>query len=393
MNTNKYRQITELIFRNNGSTKNVFALAMDIGYSGVKVFAPYVVARFPSYARRISNEFDFVSGLNDNAMIYTDNVTGERWLVGEAAQAQINMKDTTDSESALYGRERYGMPMFSVLARCGLAMGMIDKDYKNAFNPQEKTLVVQTGLPEKYLSMDKDLLVEILSGKHSFTLQIGKHVIDFDFTLHEENVYVMSQPKGTLFSVCIGRDGNWHADAKKYMTSSVLVFDPGFGTLDIFPIRAGAVDGNGETFTNLGMKRVMQETLNKIKETSGVEISVPAFQKYLETGEYKYTDRRKLVSKSVPFDNLLKEASEQVCNEAIETMLSIFDIAEDYDYLIITGGTGAAWLNMIKEKFAGLETLKIIEGNQNDTLPFVFSNVRGYYLYRFSQLLKIHGRE
>ena len=58
----------------------------------------------------------------------------------------------------------------------------------------------------------------------------------------------------------------------------------------------------------------------------------------------------------------------------------------DYDYLIITGGTGAAWLDQIRDKFKTMNTLTIINGNQNDNLPFIYNNVRGYYLYRYMKL-------
>jgi molybdopterin biosynthesis enzyme len=58
----------------------------------------------------------------------------------------------------------------------------------------------------------------------------------------------------------------------------------------------------------------------------------------------------------------------------------------EYDYLIITGGTSAAWANRIRETLKDMETLKIINGNCNDNIPLIFANVRGYYLYRMTKL-------
>lgn len=395
MDTSKFKTKTQISFRNNGNTDKMFGIALDIGYSAVKLFSPTIIARFPSYAKRISKEFSYLTSMDESTIIYTDNVTGERWLVGEAAQEQIKVSDTSDSEAALYGRERYGTPMFKVIARCGLGLSMINEQFKNIFENSGKELVVQTGLPEKYLSMDKEWFVDSLSGDHDFSLQIGKNTIKFKFTLDAKNVFVMSQPKGTLFSVCTERGGAWYKDAMKYMKSSVLVFDPGFGTLDIFPINKGAVTGTGETFPDLGMKRVMQETVKKIKEQYGLEISVPAMQKYLSSGVYKYIDRRTLKAKTIDFSEILRECNEKVCNEAIESMLDVFDL-NDYQYLIITGGTGAAWLPLIRDRFEDAineGVITIINGNQNDTLPFVYSNVRGYYNYLYRRLLKQFGNE
>ena len=67
---------------------------------------------------------------------------------------------------------------------------------------------------------------------------------------------------------------------------------------------------------------------------------------------------------------------------AVERVKTIYNNLIDYDYLLLTGGTGAAWQEIIKQYFAGMETLKIIGGGQNDALSHVFNNVRGYYLYQ-----------
>ena len=58
----------------------------------------------------------------------------------------------------------------------------------------------------------------------------------------------------------------------------------------------------------------------------------------------------------------------------------------DCDYLVITGGASDAWKVQIQEFFQGIETLKIIRGNQNHDLPYIFNNVRGYYMYAYGML-------
>ena len=64
----------------------------------------------------------------------------------------------------------------------------------------------------------------------------------------------------------------------------------------------------------------------------------------------------------------------------------------NHNYLVITGGTGAAWYNQIKDHFKDMNTLKIIAGNQNDNIPFIFSNVRGYYMAMYNKLIKRNGK-
>lgn len=395
-NTSQFRTKTNFFKRNNGKIPNVWEIALDIGYSAVKLISPNMTARFPSYAKRVDN-LSFVGEISEKAIMYKDLEYNEMWIVGEVAQNIMSANETADSEASLYNREWFRSPMFKVLADVGYGVAMQSIQLKDRNNnpyilkpDQDEKIIVQTGLPEKYMSNESDMK-EVLSGKRHFAIKIGsgewqEYNIDIDIS----NIFVISQPKGSLFSICIDKNGKFHADAKKYLSSSVIVFDAGFGTLDIFPIKSGVV-GNGETDSNLGMKRILQITSTEIKSQFNIDVSVPAMQKYLETGKVRYKSMKKgqFISKEHEFGDILTKASSDVCNEAIEKLANTLDLI-DYNYLIVTGGTGAAWFNQIKETFKDFETLKIIQGNQNDDLPFVYSNVRGYYFYRFNMIGKSH---
>lgn len=380
--TSNFKTKTSFIERNNGRMDGIWEIAIDLGYSAVKLFAPNKISRFPSYAKRVEENFAFAGEVPASSILYRDGATGEVWLVGEYAQNLMSDSDTTDSEASLYGRERYGNTMFRVIAETGLGIGLMGNSEGTPASSDR--IVVQTGLPEQYMG-DKEALTDFLAGDHSFSIKIaGKDWEDFHFSISSNDIDVMSQPKGTLFSVCINKDGRFHPDARKYLSSSVIVFDAGFGTLDLFPIRSGAV-GKGETYSDLGMKRVLQETSRGIRDEFHVEIPVPAMQKYLATGKIRYMDRKNFKSKEYEFGDILAAASAHVCEEAIMRTADVLDLL-DYNYMIITGGTGAAWFNQIQDKFRDFDTLKIIQGNQNDDLPFVYANVRGYYFYRYNKL-------
>ena len=383
LSTKKFKTKTEFVPRNNGHIPGTWELAIDIGYSAVKLFSPNIIARFPSYAMKVENDFNYMSDAPANSILVRDLNLNELWLVGEQAQYQIDTRNSLDSENTLYGRDRYTSPMFSIIVKASLAIGMLDNEFGTYNN---EPIVIQSGLPELYMS-DKDILIDVLAKPHRFEIKIGNDEWkSFDIKIEKENIYLMSQPKGSLLSVCIDKDGSWHPEAKKYMNSSVLVFDPGFGTLDLFPIRSGVV-GHGETFADLGMKRILQETANKIKQEYNVTIQVAAMQPCLETGTVRVGNVKLFESSDEPIGEFLVEASHKVFEDAIERMVNSVNIM-DYDYMIITGGTGAAWKHYIQEKFKKLSTLQLLYANQNDSLPFVYSNVRGYYLYRFNMLGK-----
>lgn len=362
--TSNFRTKTNFFKRNNGKISDVWEIALDIGYSAVKLISPNMTARFPSYAKRVDNNFSFVGEISEKAIMYKDLEYNEMWIVGEVAQNIMSANETADSEASLYNREWFRSPMFQVLANVGYGVAMQSIQLKDkSDNPyilkpeKDEKIVVQTGLPEKYMSNESEMK-EVLSGKRHFAIKIGSgEWQEFNINIAIDNIFVISQPKGSLFSVCIDKNGKFHEDAKKYLSSSVIVFDAGFGTLDIFPIKSGVV-GNGETDSNLGMKRILQITSAEIKEQFNIDVPVPAMQKNLETGKVRYKSMKKgqFISKEYEFGNILVKASSDVCNEAIEKLANTLDLI-DFNYLIVTGGTGAAWFNQIKETFKEFETL------------------------------------
>ena len=74
--------------------------------------------------------------------------------------------------------------------------------------------------------------------------------------------------------------------------------------------------------------------------------------------------------------------------EAINTINGCYNYLQDEDYLVVTGGTGAAWFNIIKDYYKNMTTLKVIDGSANDNIPAIFSNVRGYYMQQYNLLKK-----
>lgn len=396
METTNFKTKTNFIKRKNPSVDGVWGIALDIGYSAVKGFSPNSVFSFPSYAKIVngsrinSSEKDEKEDASD--ILYRDDTTGEIWAVGESAQKMVSSNDTSDSEIALFGRNRYFSPMFKVIVETSLGLGYMENEYGK---PDEKQdLYVQTGLPPKYMTSDNNVgdtgfLKEVMSGSHKFSLMIGKSGkwISFSITLPENHVKVIPQPMGTLISISTNQQGKQIPEAKEYFNSKVLIFDPGFGTLDVFDIINGRIPDNGyETFDNLGMKQVFKRTCTDIGRIYDTKMSILALQNYLEKGQITKYDRAARKSEYKDFSDLLFKNNEAVCNEALNEIDAIRQL-DEYKYFVITGGTGSgAWLDIIKEAYSGLSTLTIIDGSQNDDLPCIFANVRGYYMFLHSSL-------
>ena len=88
-------------------------------------------------------------------------------------------------------------------------------------------------------------------------------------------------------------------------------------------------------------------------------------QNALKKGYVTVLDKRRMVNKKERFEDLLEKNTKDVCMEAMQKLVSLYNYMQNHDYMIVTGGTGNAWYPMIRE----------------------YSNVRGYYYSLVSMLL------
>lgn len=381
METNQFKTRTILMEKQNPTrNQEIWPMAVDMGYSAVKVFSPNSVNCFPSYARKLSKDTISLSKPDPTDILYRDTNTGDVYAVGHKAESLISIESTNDTTATLYGRNRYFSDIFRVCSRVGLALGMMENRYGS---PEGKKIKLQTGLPPKYMADDANLLREAFAGDYDFDIKVGtKDWMHFTFSLLSEDIFITQQPMGTMVSVAINKDGKSTPDAERLYKSNMLVFDPGFRTGDSCLIKRGDIDPNDcQTFDDLSMISVLQKTSDEILTRYGVSISVPAMQPYLECGYIKSFDRKNMRSTRTEFADILEAKNREVCEQAIRKLCEVYNYFQEIDYFVITGGTGAAWSDIIRSRLKDMETLTILSGNRNEELPHIFSNVRGYYMY------------
>ncbi len=378
--TKHFKTRTQFIQQQNLAPETSYPVALDIGYSAVKGFSPNGVYCFPSFIKEMSSK-TIIGQAQPDDIFYKDE-KGKEYAIGEMAIKATSYQDTNESVNTLYDRQRYFTTMFLILARVGIAAGM----KKNIFGgyTTEKKLVVQTGLPPAYKKADTPLLIEALTGYHRFSVKFGDSKWEeFTFHLSEYNISVIDQPIGSVYSASKKSNGETvYADnGKSYIDSKLFVIDGGFGTFDTFGVSNRSITCT-DTFTEFGAKNILQRTCDDIMDIYNKEIPVHTLQPFLETGTVVAYDRKTKSATSKDFSELLRNNSQKCFEKCFDKIDAINNGLVDYDYLLVTGGTGAAWLDYIKDRYKNMETLKIITGNQNEKLSHIYSNVRGYYIYR-----------
>lgn len=378
----EYATKTEVTYRNNVMVPGFWPVGIDYGFSSVKGFSPNKIFCYPNCAVR-TKSFDSLLDSTDRDILLSD--AEGCWLVGARAHEAITPAEAMNYEAEMYERNRYFSPAFRALMKVGLGIALLSNPYRTY---DEEMIVVQTGLPPEYRELDTEAITEALAGDYDFDLKVGKAPFrHFHFTVFKENVFVMDQPMGSLFSAITDNDGLQGQAGLQVLKSSTIVFDPGFKTLDIYDISGGMFKGSN-TFDNLGMHEVFLRTIQSVKSRCSTNMTVLGMQEALRRGYITSFDRRKMETKRIAFDADLENSSRAVCEEALKKVVSLYNYLQNHDNLIVTGGTGDAWYPMVRDYFRNMESLHIIRANCNDiSIPNVYSNVRGYY-YRLIGMLR-----
>lgn len=364
----------------NNQYKGRTIVALDGGYSSVKGVGPDRVFMFPSYAKKVNKDLEVIGKVRAEDIQFRDNKTGDVWLVGQSAEALMNVSDiAATTDASLYTRYRYKSDIFRVIMATGMCLGLYGTGAGNE-------IFLQTGLPAEYKNRDTDALVSALSGDYDISIKIGNSDwVSFKYTLDSDHIGVMEQPQGTLCAITY-QDGVVSETGRSVMRSNSMIFDVGFGTEDIFSIRAGYKDKH-HTYSDTGMRAVFEEVIAQLSAKYPIDIKIFEFQKYLESGKASYFNREENGVFEVDFcDSLLKENA-KLCEKSMNRLLQEYDNMLDYQYLIVTGGTGQSRFAQI-QKFFEKYKLKVLPGNLNTPdLPFCYSNVIGYYMFRHAKLV------
>ncbi|MCC2254579.1 ParM/StbA family protein [Ruminococcus sp. CLA-AA-H200] len=373
MQTAKFRTRQE-IRRAQNPKGNHYIIGLDAGYSSMKCCHESGYFCFPSYVRRLDQELMFPSGED---ILYRDLKTGELYIMGYSAQNMAGSLETNDTDGELYSRKRYGNRNFQILCNAAIAMAL---EYKT----DNREILIQTGLPSAYETADTPEIKKALSKPARFELRIGDGKWkEYGLEIKKDNIFVMAQPAGSLYSVLIQNDGKYTKDARSLLFSNVLVMDIGFGTFDFYGIKNRAIVCR-DSIDEIGMKQVLSETSAQILKQTGEDIRLQALQKKLTAGTIICLNEDTMQEEEKPIAPFLEEANDKVFQTAINKAKSITSSFRDYQYLIVTGGTGAAWMEKIQKYLSGMKSLVILPGNlNNDKIPMIYSNVRGYYMYRY----------
>ena len=85
----------------------------------------------------------------------------------------------------------------------------------------------------------------------------------------------------------------------------------------------------------------------------------------------------------IPLGPILEQSNKEIMKIAMDRAKNVTNAFRGYSYIIVAGGTGEAWYDYITQWLGSRKSIKVLPSNMNDHLPFIYSNARGYYLFRY----------
>lgn len=360
--------------------EDVCPCGIDIGYSAIKVKSPNNGSVIPSLCVRVTDDEPLVVGGTD--IRYRDD-EGNVWFVGSLAKKVISSDDALSKTNNLLSRNRLQSEEFLVQIRVAMFFCKL-QDIKSDYVLDERPLKIKTGLPPQYMKKDSQIIKERFIGTHKFSIKIGKYNWkEVCITIGENDVSVCRQPFGTLMSCAMNSDGQY--TNVQLLHKNLLVVDPGFFSVDtLYTMQGSSRDGDSITWDNLGMKEVFQRTCNDIAKSTNNQADIDVYQleKSLSKGVVYYGSRKQEYNYVKDFKRNLRE----VCLEFIKRLNATYNNMLDVDVIILTGGTGLAWKEIIEEEYKDMTGLTIMIANNG--YDIVSANVQGYYNFLVASLKK-----
>lgn len=322
---------------------NCLHIAIDPGFDSMKVVANGKVFKFPFNAVETDERKISDYGLRDDFILYKDE-TGTTYRVGAYARELI-FEGSEQGIESFYTEQRFISREFVVGVRTAIAMA-IDKLGLSMDGLEVKIIVA---LPHACRVAYASTIVGSLVGEHRFEAQFGKNTRkEFCFTVGDENVHTVSQTIAAILGESSDSKGRIDEDKFKYLSDGpTLVLDGGYYTFGFVSVnRGGSVDDDkAESDTRHAMKNVYMAVAEAIADKR------PDIKHYMmehligQGGIVKYIDNGKAAT--IDLKAIKAEKVKEICQSMIEYLNGKYNHLLDYNYVVVTGGTGAQFFKQM----------------------------------------------
>lgn len=328
--------------------KNLY-IAVDPGFDSMKVVANGKIFKFPFNVVETDERKMTDYRLRDDFMLLTktDNST---YRVGVYARELLF--DKKERVDAFYTEQRFISDEFQVGLNAAIALAI----EKNGFYNEQGGLDIRimVALPHACRAKYAATIIGAAAGEHTFRLKCGNgREKTYHFTIPETNIHTVSQTIAAILGETSDDDGMINEDKFYYLSNGpTLVLDGGYYTMGMVVVsRGGSVDENlTESDTRHAMANVNALVAEAIKDKRP-DINHYAIEYLLgkDNGTIRFFEDGK--AQNIDLNKIRKEKVAAVCTSLIEYLNQKYNHLLDFKYVLVTGGTGACFYNLLLDYY------------------------------------------
>lgn len=337
--------------------KKELYIAIDPGFDTVKVIANGKFFKFPFNTEK-TDEKKISNMTVGNDFIFYRNKDNETWRIGQYARELLyEKKDSYDIEEKMksfYSEKRFVSNEFTIGLRTAIAMAVLKLNLYKELN--DFKIYIMVALPHAVRDNYSTQVKSVLCGNHYYFMRIGNgEEQEYNFFIEEDNIFTVSQTVASILGETSDDEGNIDDDKFYYLSDGpTLVIDGGFYTIGEVAVDRGGSINEEKTFsdTEHAMKNINIEISKEIeKHRPDIKYYLIEYLMTKNEGKLKYLKNEK--AQIIDLNVLKKEKIKEMSSKFIESLNRKYNNLLDFNYVLVTGGTGSRYYEYLKEYYVG----------------------------------------
>ncbi len=324
-------------------------IAVDPGFDTMKVIANGIAFKFPFNVFETDERKMSDYKISDDFLLYQDD-TGGTYRIGQYAREMLF--DNNSRVDTFYTEDRFVSDEFRIGLDTAIALSILKNGLYEHMDELNIELII--ALPHACRSTYASTVVGAVAGRHSFLLRCGSPAAKrYKYNIPASHIRTVSQTIAAMLGETSDDDG--YIDEEKFYyfnNGPTLVLDGGYYTMGMVVVsRSGNVDdAKTESDVHHAMANVNEKIAEEVRAYRP-EITHYAVEYLLSKndGRIRYMDNGKAAT--LDLNKLREEKIKEVCADFIQYINTKYNNLLDFEYVIVTGGTGACFYNQILEYY------------------------------------------
>ncbi len=351
-------------------------VAVDPGFDSIKVVVNGYYVKFPKEVVDVTDidESFFVGKKNNTYMKVIDYISGKQHLVGSYAATYLseqkgNVANGIEESERLHDTfETFKTVEKQILIMSAIAKGLIyyakeSKDNTIILHKRDDGVYeLRTGIGELFIGValphdavegSWSYMDSWLKEKHMFTLETCDATYEVNLDTHR--TMSGSQVIASLYGVLTNDVGEQLEEESGVLSENKLpaiVIDGGYLTLGIAHFTSVQLVDYSDSNLQYAMKNINENVAKRIVEETGRQDITSMYVKQIMRKKdhiMHYRGKDGKGSYSLDVAEYVNEETKKVCEELVQSLRDRYDDLLETKSIVITGGTGIAYYEHIKE--------------------------------------------